>query len=53
MYWQVFYLGGNPEVEFPETQQGQSNRGPVSRDVEEDTTIKRRDLRNKTKVAVC
>jgi hypothetical protein len=30
-----------------------SNRGPVSRDVEEDTTIKRRDLRNKTKVAVC
>jgi hypothetical protein len=26
MCWQVFYLGGNPEVEFPETQQGQQGR---------------------------
>ena len=26
MCWQVFYLGGNPEVEFPETQEGQQGR---------------------------
>jgi len=26
MCWQVFYLGGNPEVEFPETQERQQGR---------------------------
>lgn len=29
------------------------NKGPVSPDVEEDATNKRRDLRNKMKVAAC